>query len=228
MISSRGRRPDFQYRGRCGARRIFQRGRGGALRHRHPGKPAHAQHGLSGQPADELPHRHHDRRRGRTRRRSVRRRREHRGAPGGHRAGRRHLHFAHRLRTGREQILRAVRRYRRTAGQEYSDAGSRLQVRNAARRSQGDVDRRRSRHKKPVKRAGWIVPVAIAAPVAASHRGVAVIVYLAAASATMRRQPSSNSASVAARSECAAAKRTIPTGFAASRAGGPRNDSFHC
>src|SRR5690348_15090 len=44
--------------------------------------PAHAQHGLSAQPADGVSHRHHDRRRGRARRRPLGRWRQHRRQTG--------------------------------------------------------------------------------------------------------------------------------------------------
>ena len=89
-----GRRPHFQYRRRRRARRIPERGRSRALRDRHPGEPAYPQHGLSAQPADVLSHRHHDRRRGRARRRPAGRRRQHRSQTGGPRRSRRHLHLA--------------------------------------------------------------------------------------------------------------------------------------
>ncbi len=128
-----GRRPHFQYRWRRRARRISERGRSGALRDRYPGKPAHPQHGLSAEPADGLSHRHHDRRRGRARRRPAGRWRQHRSPAGGPRRGRRHLHLARGARAGRQQAVGAVRRYRRAGSEEHPDAGARLHGGDAAR-----------------------------------------------------------------------------------------------
>ena len=80
-----------------------------------------------------FPHRHHDRRRGRARRRPARRRRQHRRTARGSGRSRRHLRFARRARTGRQQAVGAVRRYRRAGSEEHSDPGARLYGGDAAR-----------------------------------------------------------------------------------------------
>ena len=61
-------------------------------------------------------------------------------------AGRRHVHFPHRARAGREQIVRAIRRYRRAASQEHPESGSCLQIEMRARRNATNC-----RSKKPAR-----------------------------------------------------------------------------
>ncbi len=192
------RRPDFQYRRRRRAGRISERGRSGALRDRHPGKPAHPQHGVSAEPADELSHRHHDRRCGRARRRSARRRRQHRGTSRGSRRGRRHLRFTRGARAGRQQAVGAVRRHRRAGSEEHPDAGACLYGGDAARgRDLRDPAGQEAAESGAALPPNWMWPLAVVVVCLVAHRRRRLPVFHQARAGGPRQRKRSAAASPA-------------------------------
>ena len=99
---------------------------------------------------------------GRARRRSARRRRQHRRKARGAGRSRRHLRFTRGARAGRQQAVGAVRRYRRAGGEEYSDAGPRLYGGDAARgRNLLDAAAEKARRCLDGATPNWMWPLAV-------------------------------------------------------------------